>query len=93
MLQLSTVAVCVKTMLTTGWVMGVEGGFESGNCISTVGVFGGEIEQSSSRFRGDLGEASDRRVCAPIQLGKSKRTSLKQTTATLGSRFKDTTQS
>jgi hypothetical protein len=28
-------------MLTTGWVMGVEGGFESGNCISTVGVFGG----------------------------------------------------
>jgi hypothetical protein len=71
--------------------MGVEGGFESGNCISTVGVFGGE--QSSSRFRGDLGEASDRRVCAPIQLGKSKRTSLKQTTATLGSRFKDTTQS
>jgi hypothetical protein len=92
-LQLSTVAVCVKTMLTTGWVMGVEGGFESGNCISTVGVFGGGFEQSSSRFRGDLGEASDRRVCAPIQLGKSKRTSLKQTTATLGSRFKDTTQS
>jgi len=36
-------------MLTTGWVMGVEGGFESGNCISTVGVFGGE--ESSSRVR------------------------------------------
>jgi hypothetical protein len=46
-------------MLTTGWVMGVEGGFESGNCISTVGVFGGEIIDSS-RVRRDFEETWER---------------------------------
>jgi hypothetical protein len=57
-------------MLTTGWVMGVEGGFESGNCISTVGVFGGEIEQSSSRFRGEAFKGLRSKSVCPDSAGK-----------------------
>jgi hypothetical protein len=57
-------------MLTTGWVMGVEGGFESGNCISTVGVFGGEIRAEFVEISRRPGRGLRSKSVCPDSAGK-----------------------